>query len=224
MQEFSSISVSSYEAGVLADRLTEQSREGWEVVAIVPTGSTVTAYLSRPAGSGGTAEPAEPVAAGAEVVPAEPEPEPEPEVEPEPAADTEADEQADKADDAEENAQADAETVIEEIRPEAAPDDTGWAALASEVADAAATEETMPTLPESAPADTAIEPEPASSEQTAAAPAAEATAEVAAAGGAAPAGWYADPSARFELRYWDGAQWTEHVSRAGQQYTDPPVA
>jgi len=26
------------------------------------------------------------------------------------------------------------------------------------------------------------------------------------------------------LRYWDGAQWTEHVSRAGQQYTDPPVA
>ncbi|WP_367281845.1 DUF2510 domain-containing protein, partial [Ilumatobacter sp.] len=24
--------------------------------------------------------------------------------------------------------------------------------------------------------------------------------------------------------YWDGSQWTEHVSRAGQQYTDPPVA
>ncbi|MFP5489452.1 MAG: DUF2510 domain-containing protein, partial [Acidimicrobiia bacterium] len=42
--------------------------------------------------------------------------------------------------------------------------------------------------------------------------------------GAAPAGWYADPSGRFELRYWDGGQWTEHVSRAGQQYTDPPVA
>ncbi|NNE12098.1 MAG: DUF2510 domain-containing protein [Ilumatobacter sp.] len=46
----------------------------------------------------------------------------------------------------------------------------------------------------------------------------------AAAAGAAPAGWYADPSSRFELRYWDGGQWTEHVSRAGQQYTDPPVA
>ena len=55
-----------------------------------------------------------------------------------------------------------------------------------------------------------------------AAEAAEATA--AAAGGAAPAGWYADPSSRYELRYWDGNQWTEHVSRAGQQYTDPPVA
>jgi len=42
--------------------------------------------------------------------------------------------------------------------------------------------------------------------------------------GAAPAAWYAAPSGRFELRYWDGGQWTEHVSRAGQQYTDPPVA
>jgi len=39
-----------------------------------------------------------------------------------------------------------------------------------------------------------------------------------------PAGWYADPSGRFELRYWDGTAWTEHVSRAGQQFTDPPVA
>ena len=48
--------------------------------------------------------------------------------------------------------------------------------------------------------------------------------DTAAAAGAAPAGWYADPSSRFELRYWDGSQWTEHVSRAGQQYTDPPVA
>jgi hypothetical protein len=39
-----------------------------------------------------------------------------------------------------------------------------------------------------------------------------------------PAGWYADPAGRFELRYWDGTAWTEHVSRGGQQYTDPPVA
>ena len=39
-----------------------------------------------------------------------------------------------------------------------------------------------------------------------------------------PAGWYADPAGRFELRYWDGLTWTEHVARAGQQYTDPPVA
>ena len=46
----------------------------------------------------------------------------------------------------------------------------------------------------------------------------------AAAASAAPAGWYADPSSRYELRYWDGSTWTEHVSRGGQQFTDPPVA
>jgi hypothetical protein len=41
---------------------------------------------------------------------------------------------------------------------------------------------------------------------------------------AAPAAWYADPSNRFELRYWDGSEWTEHVARGGQQFTDPPIA
>ena len=39
-----------------------------------------------------------------------------------------------------------------------------------------------------------------------------------------PAGWYPDPSGRFEMRYWDGNGWTEHVARGGQQFTDPPVA
>lgn len=41
---------------------------------------------------------------------------------------------------------------------------------------------------------------------------------------AATAAWYADPSGRYELRYWDGQEWTEHVARGGQQFTDPPVA
>jgi hypothetical protein len=67
------------------------------------------------------------------------------------------------------------------------------------------------------PAPATVEPQAAST-YTSAAPAA------AAATPAVPAGWYADPAGRFELRYWDGATWTEHVSRAGQQYTDPPVA
>ena len=40
----------------------------------------------------------------------------------------------------------------------------------------------------------------------------------------APAAWYPDPSGRYELRYWNGSAWTEHVSRNGQQFTDPPVA
>lgn len=39
----------------------------------------------------------------------------------------------------------------------------------------------------------------------------------------APANWYPDPSGRYELRYWNGEKWTEHVSTGGQQSTDPPV-
>jgi hypothetical protein len=39
-----------------------------------------------------------------------------------------------------------------------------------------------------------------------------------------PAAWYKDPSGRYELRYWNGTTWTEHVARGGQQFTDPPVA
>lgn len=41
---------------------------------------------------------------------------------------------------------------------------------------------------------------------------------------AVPAGWYGDPAGRFELRYWDGSTWTEHVSTGGVQSTNPPVA
>lgn len=36
-----------------------------------------------------------------------------------------------------------------------------------------------------------------------------------------PAGWYPDPLGRAELRYFDGAQWTEHVSTNGEQQVDP---
>lgn len=36
-----------------------------------------------------------------------------------------------------------------------------------------------------------------------------------------PAGWYEDPLRRYDHRYWDGTSWTEHVSRAGVQDTDP---
>ncbi len=35
--------------------------------------------------------------------------------------------------------------------------------------------------------------------------------------GAAAAGWFADPSGRHQLRYWNGARWTEHVSDSGTQ-------
>lgn len=35
-----------------------------------------------------------------------------------------------------------------------------------------------------------------------------------------PANWYADPVGRHQLRYWDGAQWTEHVSTDGEPAID----
>jgi uncharacterized protein YxjI len=38
---------------------------------------------------------------------------------------------------------------------------------------------------------------------------------------AAP-GWYADPFGRAEARYFDGANWTEHVSSHGRAGVDPP--
>jgi Protein of unknown function (DUF2510) len=37
----------------------------------------------------------------------------------------------------------------------------------------------------------------------------------------APAGWFADPGRRHELRYWDDQRWTEHVSDRGTQGVDP---
>ena len=154
MQEFSAISVSSYEAESLAARLTEQSRNGWSVVAIVPTGSTVTAYLSRTARDG-----------AADAMPAQ-------------AASVQA------------AATATAAPMATQIVPSAASDVTSDAGMQPTVTAQAATE----------------------------------FAGAATATGGAPAGWYADPSGRFELRYWDGSLWTEHVSRAGQQFTDPPVA
>ena len=36
-----------------------------------------------------------------------------------------------------------------------------------------------------------------------------------------PAGWYEDPAKIGELRYYDGAQWTEHVTIGGVQTTAP---
>ena len=52
MYDFESVSVSSYEAGSLAATLTEKSAEGWDVVAIVPAGSDVVAYLRRASDDG----------------------------------------------------------------------------------------------------------------------------------------------------------------------------
>jgi hypothetical protein len=267
MQEFSSISVSSYEAGSLADRLNERASDGWDVVAIVPTGSTVTAYLSRSAGSEDTADAAtdtgsepEDSMAGAAVAgaaaaaavgaadtepePAEPEPvaaEPEPvAAEPEPAeqetptiswpSDDAASAATEPATEPQHDGQSGDIAALAAAIGSESPE-TGDAA-GSEWSASAAQDDGSPTLPDTAAGAAATgavaaepEPEPPAAEPPAAEPpAAEPPAAEPASGQVAPAGWYADPSGRFELRYWDGSQWTEHVSRSGQQYTDPPVA
>lgn len=36
-----------------------------------------------------------------------------------------------------------------------------------------------------------------------------------------PAQWHADPSARHELRFWDGTAWTEQVADQGVTSADP---
>lgn len=67
-------------------------------------------------------------------------------------------------------------------------------------------------------------PSTTTSPQNAAAQANNSVATSAAPSEPIPAGWYADPSGRYELRYWNATEWTEHVARSGQQFTDPPVA
>ncbi len=222
MHEFTSISVSSYDAASLADRLTEKSAEGWSVVTIVSAGTNVTAYLQRPASGEAAAAPAMEAAEAAE-----------------PAAVAEAEPEA-----------AVEETAPE---PEPAPvvaEPAGWGTApetshptpepvaSSGATEAVTTEPAEPSIP-SFSYGTTPEPQPQAQAQPEPQPVVEPTvaftpiqeqtpaaepAQQPAAAAVAPAGWYADPSGRYELRYWDGSQWTEHVSRAGQQFTDPPVA
>jgi hypothetical protein len=61
---------------------------------------------------------------------------------------------------------------------------------------------------------------PLSSAAPQSSPAPSATASVGAP--SVPANWYPDPSKRYELRYWNGSAWTEHVASGGVQSVDPP--
>lgn len=145
MFEFDSERVSSFDAASLSAKLTERSTDGWEVVAIVPAGSDVVAYLRRATDASDRSATADAAAASSDS----------------PTAVTAAWEQ--------------------DSRSGAAPGSTGGSSWGGAVAQQTST----PTV---------------------------------------AAGWYADPAGRYELRYWDGTAWTEHVSRGGQQATDPPVA
>jgi len=243
MHEYSSVSASSYDPGALVAKLNEAAADGWDVVAIVPTGGDVSAFLRRSAGGeagdptgemelvGATA--AEEVAveapetaaagegwAGGEVAAAD-------------AALTDAGAEAtDGVDSA-----TDVIDVVEVTEVPAAgaaaagaageaaaavDEPAGWAVAPDSANDAAPAAEEIPVVATAAAAaaaePVAAEPSPAPAPEPAPAPAPEPAPVV-----TTPAGWYPDPSTRYELRYWDGTQWTEHVARQGQQFTDPPV-
>ena len=50
MQEFSSVTASSYDADSLTPLLNEKAADGWNVISIVSAGTNIVAYLSREAG------------------------------------------------------------------------------------------------------------------------------------------------------------------------------
>lgn len=225
MQEFSSITASSYDAESLAPMLTAKSAEGWEIVSIVAAGTNIVAYLSREsAGSGSASGESDDVSVAASSVAAA--------AVAEMPADASTNDSAAVVDtptlpgNDTPYVPADSSIPTESAATPSAADDAaaaiaepaGWAvAPDNDVAELAAQVGADDTATDTA-TDTAAAGMADSSDQA-----------VDAAGGSAaessvPAGWYADPSGRYELRYWDGGAWTEHVSRAGQQFTDPPVA
>jgi len=201
MQEFESISASSYDPSALATKLTAKAAEGWTVVAIVPTGGDVTAFLTRESEGGAATKETTAAAKVAEVV--------------------------EKEVVVTETAAPEAPKAEPEPKPEPVSEPSGWAIAPDAASPAPAAAATPPTIASPSAPTPAAAVAPAASQPAAVAPAAAAPAARApepAPSPAVPAGWYADPAGRYELRYWDGGTWTEHVSRAGQQFTDPPVA
>lgn len=176
MQEFTTVSSSSYDPAALAAKLNEKSADGWSVVSIVSTGGDVTAFLAREAGGSATS-----------------------------AATTSA--STDSTWGLGDTGAASTLTLASVAQPEPAvapvSEPAGWGIAPEPAATTSAAASYTPAVAEPAPAEPVAAAAPTPS---------------------VPAGWYADPAGRFELRYWDGGTWTEHVSRAGQQYTDPPVA
>lgn len=127
----------------LARQMTERSAQGWEILHIVSSGTTITAFARRAAIAASTASAT----------------------------------------------QASTAPVAQASTPQAAQT-SSWAST-----NTASTTASTPAATASSVGDAA-----------------------------APAAWYPDPAGRFELRYWNGTAWTEHVSRNGQQSTDAPVA
>ena len=199
MNEFVTVSSSSYDPANLASQLTEKSADGWTVVAIVPTGGDVTAFLSRAtsgdSNTSSTSTSSTPSGSSSN----------------------------DTAGSHSMGTSSTSTDASSGTTTPAASEPDGWA-VAPSAAPAEPASAPYTPAPSSAPA-TVIQsslnpigdsytPSPSYQPQPAPAPSTPSV----------PAGWYADPAGRYELRYWDGGTWTEHVSRAGQQFTDAPVA
>jgi hypothetical protein len=199
MTEYSSIRTSSWDVDAMVTQLNERASHGWTVVSIVNTGGELAAILQRPSSrsdpSSGSGGVTTTVAAVA----------------------------------------AGSTQVVPVVAPVAAvpvndDDGAGWAARAQSAAESVVEPAGWGARAESV-VESAVEPamevavEPVSpvaigvTEPSVIEPAIQATPV-----SVTPAGWYPDPSGRFEMRYWDGTAWTEHVARGGQQYTDPPIA
>jgi hypothetical protein len=248
MVEYASVRSSLYDIDSLVDQLNGRAGEGWEVVQILPTGGDVTAVLRRTAGAdaGGDAgadlgdagavaafDATEATAIVEEATPDVPEAPAAEEVtegiaeeveeppgwasgvtgaamagaaEQAPAVEAPADDVTAAAGDLADTSTP-APPVVEPVvepSPEPAPTPAPEPVVA-------APPEPVPAPAPAPPPEPAVVPSPPPAPAPAAAP-------------SIPAGWYPDPSGRFELRYWDGAAWSEHVARQGQMYTDPPVA
>lgn len=225
MQEFSSITASSYDAESLAPMLTAKSAEGWEIVSIVAAGTNIVAYLCREsAGSGSASGESDDVSVAASSVAAA--------AVAEMPADASTNDSAAVVDtptlpgNDTPYVPADSSIPTESAATPSAADDAA-AAIAEPAGWAVAPDNDVAELAAQVGADDAATD---TATDTAAAGMADSSdqavdaADGSAAESSVPAGWYADPSGRYELRYWDGGAWTEHVSRAGQQFTDPPVA
>jgi hypothetical protein len=224
MTEYSSIRTSSWDVDAMVTQLNERASHGWTVVSIVNTGGELAAILQRStngsgpsggsgpavvsaaAGTAGAAQAAAAGTAGAAQAAAAVEPVAVAEVVAAAAADPVGAISSGADDAAGWAARAESAVARAESAAEAVVEPVGWAAQAeSEVSSVAA----EPVAPMSIGASEAAVIEPVIQ----AAPLS-----------VTPAGWYPDPSGRFEMRYWDGTAWTEHVARGGQQYTDPPIA
>ena len=206
MYEYRSLRSSTYDVDSLVDRLNGADGDGWEVVTVVNAGGDLVAILRRgnaPAAAAAvSAAPSAPSAA---------------------ASSEESKAEATPPSAVKVAATDPAPAPKEEPAPEPTPEPVMAIAAAAPVEEPAGWAAAVET-PRAEPAAREPEPQPAAvatRTQPEPAPAAQPEQQPVV---TTPAGWYPDPSGRFELRYWNGTAWTEHVARGGQQYTDPPVA